>query len=567
MLQLLRVASLTILLPALAAPAAATLPQDDPMEALLEEVDELMLRIPLRYHIRAYEKLAKTRDPRAVEELARRYDKPDLPKDQERYLMASSLANIGKKGDPALIEALTEWREDADGDEDAWLWRQALTVETVLGGPDTALEIARTAKSTALRGAAIEALAAAEDESLYTLVPELLKKRPKKEADQVALMGAYATALTALGNKKTQSETPWKQLALALIASLEDEDMSRAAKLILARHLAAELDADFVVLEANAWRTLMAQRSQEAKEKKRKKKDGEDPAGGKDGEPEYVRPRFFGVEVTGERVCYLIDLSDSMAAPIPEGWKPKGAPTSGPSKRKKRKKGNLPSEADIPWYSVTTRFDLAREHLRISLERLQPDQKFCVIGFGSRAEYLDGSKGMVKATSGNVKKVLKALDGIDIGDPQGERIHGTIWGDTNLHAGLKLAFATSKKGRVKGAGYVDPETFVSGADTLFVLSDGDPSVDDYTVQDIDYGDGTIITDAESKNEGDTRTMNLNYFGPYVNWPLLIEDTRRMNMLRELEIHVISVGDADTRALGMLAEVGLGKLQVFGDSKD
>lgn len=567
MLQLLRVASLTILLPALAAPAAATLPQDDPMEALLEEVDELMLRIPLRYHIRAYEKLAKTRDPRAVEELARRYDKPDLPKDQERYLMASSLANIGKKGDPALIEALTEWREDADGDEDAWLWRQALTVETVLGGPDTALEIARTAKSTALRGAAIEALAAAEDESLYTLVPELLKKRPKKEADQVALMGAYATALTALGNKKTQSETPWKQLALALIASLEDEDMSRAAKLILARHLAAELDADFVVLEANAWRTLMAQRSQEAKEKKRKKKDGEDPAGGKDGEPEYVRPRFFGVEVTGERVCYLIDLSDSMAAPIPEGWKPKGAPTSGPSKRKKRKKGDLPSEADIPWYSVTTRFDLAREHLRISLERLQPDQKFCVIGFGSRAEYLDGSKGMVKATSGNVKKVLKALDGIDIGDPQGERIHGTIWGDTNLHAGLKLAFATSKKGRVKGAGYVDPETFVSGADTLFVLSDGDPSVDDYTVQDIDYGDGTIITDAESKNEGDTRTMNLNYFGPYVNWPLLIEDTRRMNMLRELEIHVISVGDADTRALGMLAEVGLGKLQVFGDSKD
>ena len=108
---------------------------------------------------------------------------------------------------------------------------------------------------------------------------------------------------------------------------------------------------------------------------------------------------------------------------------------------------------------------------------------------------------------------------------------------------------------------------MSGADTLFVLSDGDPSVDDYTVQDIDYGDGTIITDAESKNEGDTRTMNLNYFGPYVNWPLLIEDTRRMNMLRELEIHVISVGDADTRALGMLAEVGLGKLQVFGDSKD
>ena len=560
------IASLSVLLAAPALPAAPVTLQDDPMEALMEEVNELMLRIPLRYHIRAYEKLARTKDPRAVEELARRYEKPDLPKDQERYLMASSLEGIGKKAEAGLTDALVTWREDADGDEDAWLWRQALEVETRLGGPETALDVARTSKSAALRGAAIEALAASADESLYALIPELLQTRPKKEGDQIALMGAYATALNALGNKKTRSETPWKQLALALIASLEDEDLAPAAKLILARHLAAELEADFVVLEANAWRTLMAQRSQEAKEKKRKKKEEGKP-GEEGAEPEYVRPRFFGVEVTGERVCYLIDLSDSMAAPIPEGWKPKGAPTSGPSKRKKRKKGDLPTEADIPWYSVETRFDLAREHLRISLERLQPDQKFCVIGFGSRAEYLDGSKGMVKATSGNVKKVLKALDGIDIGDPQGERIHGTIWGDTNLHAGLKLAFATTKKGRVKGAGYVHPETFVSGADTLFVLSDGDPSVDDYTVQDVDYGDGTIITDAESKKEGNNRTMNLNYFGPYVNWPLLIEDTRRMNMLRELEIHVISVGDADTRALGMLAEVGLGKLQVFGDSKD
>ena len=30
-------------------------------------------------------------------------------------------------------------------------------------------------------------------------------------------MGAYATALTSLGNKKTQAESPWKLLALALV--------------------------------------------------------------------------------------------------------------------------------------------------------------------------------------------------------------------------------------------------------------------------------------------------------------------------------------------------------------
>ncbi len=531
----------------------------------MEEVNELMLRLPLRYHIQAYEALARSRAPEAIGELARRYEKPDLPKDQERYLMASSLAAIGKKGKDGLAEALADWRDDANGAEDAWLWRHALAVEIQLTGPEGAIDIARNSKSTALRGAAIEALTATSSEALYDLIPELLQSPPKKEQDQIALMGAYASALTTLGNKKTQTESPWKKLALTLVATFEDEDVPRAAKLILARHLAAELDAEAVVLEAAAWRTLLAKRAQEAKDR-RKEGDKAAPKAD-DADDEYVRPRFFGVEVTGERICYLLDLSDSMAAPIPPEWKPKGAPESGPKVRKKRKKGDLPTEADIPWYIVKTRFDVAREHLRVSLERLQPDQKFCVIGFGTRAEYIKGTKGMVKATPGNVKKVLKELDGIKIGAPQGERVHGTIWGDTNLHAGLKLAFATSKKGRVKGAGYVDPETFVSGADTLFVLSDGDPSVDDYTVTDVDYGDGRVITDKESKREGKERTMNMNFIGPYSNWPLLIEDTRRMNMLRELEIHVISVGDADEQALGMLADIGLGKLQVFGRSKD
>ena len=390
-------------------------------------------------------------------------------------------------------------------------------MEIRLIGPEGAIEAA-SLRNVALRGAAIEALSATSSEALYDLIPELLQSPPKKDQDQIALMGAYASALTALGNKKTQTETPWKKLALTLVATLEDENVPRAAKLILARHLAAELDAEAVVLEAAAWRTLLAKRAQEAKDRRKEGDKASPEADGAD--DEYVRPRFFGVEVTGERVCYLLDLSDSMAAPIPPEWKPKGAPESGPRVRKKRKKGDLPTEADIPWYIVKTRFDVAREHLRVSLERLQPDQKFCVIGFGSNAEYIKGTKGMVKATPGNVKKVLKELDGIKVGAPQGERVHGTIWGDTNLHAGLKLAFATSKKGRVKGAGYVDPETFVSGADTLFVLSDGDPSVDDYTVTDVDYGDGRVITDKESKREGKERTMKMNFIGPYSNWPLL-----------------------------------------------
>jgi hypothetical protein len=116
--------------------APSTVGQDSQaLEALMEEVNELMLRLPLRYHIQAYEALAKSREPEAIGELARRYEKPDLPKDQERYLMASSLAAVGKKGKDGLAQALADWREDANGAEDAWLWRHALAVEIQLTGP------------------------------------------------------------------------------------------------------------------------------------------------------------------------------------------------------------------------------------------------------------------------------------------------------------------------------------------------------------------------------------------------------------------------------------------------
>lgn len=550
-------ATLTLLATApLARPVIAPHQDDEEMEEVFAEVKELMLRLPLRYHVQAWEILAKTEDPRGIQELARMYAKPKVPKDQSRYLLASALGEKG--GGQDIVETLAEWRGNADESEDAWLWRHALRIEVDETSADVALEIARTAKDVTLRAAAIEALAANKDESLYTLIPELVKAMPKKDVDKMMLMGAMATVLTDLGNKKTRVETEWKLMALSLIALLDDEKFPSAAKLVLARHLAEVLDAERVVLEGNAWRTLIAERSREAKEKKSKRRKK------KNQEPEYVRPNFFGVEVTGQRVCYLIDLSDSMAESIPDDWRPDGAPTSGPSgKKRKWKKGEIPTNADIPWYSIDTRFDLAREHLRISLMRLEPDQKFTVIGFGTMADYMDGAEGMVKASPSNIKKVIKALDKIEIGSPQGERIHGTLWGDTNMHAGLNLAYATCKKGEVKGAPYIDAEAFASGADTLFILSDGNPSVDDFTVKDTDYGDGTVITDAESGNEADERTAELNYMGPYSNWKYLLDDVSRMNMLRELEIHVISVGDGDEVALGMLAKIGFGQFKVFG----
>jgi hypothetical protein len=85
--------------------------------------------------------------------------------------------------------------------------------------------------------------------------------------------------------------------------------------------------------------------------------------------PKYARPRFFGVEASGERICYVIDLSDSMAEPISEALKAKHAAPVTPGPPPKDPKAP-PDAEDIPWNLVKTRFDLAREHLRASLKRL-----------------------------------------------------------------------------------------------------------------------------------------------------------------------------------------------------
>ncbi len=340
------IGSLAILTALPLALSSSTAPPQDDIEALLEECDELLKRSPTRYHIRAYEKLAAAEDVEALALLKKSYKKPGFPRKQTPFLVASA---IGQKGSATGINAeLTDWLDKADDPHDAWLWRNVLKVQIDEEGTDRVLEIARNSKEMVLRAAAIEALAAVQDESLYVLIPELCKALPKKDIEKVILMGAMVTAMDALGTKKSHIGEDWPKMALSLIATMEDGKTPRAAQLILARHLQAELEAERLVLEPDAWRGLIAAKKREAKAAKKKKKKAK--KGGKEQEEKSVAawPKFFGVDVTGDRVCYLIDLSDSMAQPIPDSWKPAGGPTSGPSKRKKWTQGEIPTEADIP---------------------------------------------------------------------------------------------------------------------------------------------------------------------------------------------------------------------------
>lgn len=533
------------LLALVAAPAplwALPASQAASFEQALERAKVLERRNPLRYHIEAWEGLAGTQDARAIAELGSRYAKPARPRDQVQYLIASAAGTKG--GAEATLDAMESWRAKARSAGDAWLWFQLLRARSKLRGTDDLVRIAREEKVAALRAAAIEALAAEKQSVLYQLIPDLATALPKKPEEQCILVGALATGLLSLADARSKSSNDWQRAALALVALLDQAEVPRPAKLVVARHLAKALAAERVVLESAAWRALLAGTKQEGREK----------AGG----PTYVRPRFFGVEASGERICYVIDLSDSMCVPVPPGLREKhgGAPKSGPVEPGTEKK----VEDELPWQVIKTRFDLAREHLRLSLGRLSEEQQFSIVVFGDGAKLLDGTSGMVKASKANVRKAMKTLDEYVVGATRPDRPYGTLLGNTNLHGAMKAAFRIGKKGLVDEYEYVEGPNFLEGCDTIFLLSDGDPTCDDYTVQDVDYGDGWV-GDPESK-EPHARTQNLNYMGPYSNWPRLLEDVERLNMFREVEIHCISIGDGNEGGLKRLTEIGLGTFKKF-----
>lgn len=506
----------------------------------LARYEQCKARPPFKMHGRGWEALAKSGDPRAVEIMARDYAKPFSPDHEFARYLVTAIATKHLKS-LECVPAFDAWREAHDAAQDAWLWARALEVGARRGQGQTAVDVIRDPKQDLfLRAAALDALAAAGDTRLFEIVPEVALDMPKAPEERYVLVGALADALIALKAKSSTKE--YRAMAVPVIRLLDDAELPYAAKLTLARHLMKALNQKELVMESQPWVDALAGKARK------------ETTGGLD----YVKPTFFGVEGSGKRIVYLIDASDSMCKELP-GERPKG-PTSGP--KTKRKKGELPTEADIPWHLIETRFDLAREHLKISLQRLSEDQSFCVILFGDRARTLDATKGLVPAKSSTIKKALKELDQIEEGPPANLRPDGTLEGKTNLHAGLRMAFGAIEKKIVGEGAYVDLDTYLEGADTIFLLSDGDPTWDDWDLVADNYREDTL-GDPESRIKvGDA--PRVHYSGPYVSWLLLLEDVERMNMFREVELHCIAIGEVQMAFVKMLADIGMGQAVQMGN---
>jgi hypothetical protein len=358
-----------------------------------------------------------------------------------------------------------------------------------------------------------------------------LDKLPRDPLERAVLVEGLARLMTAQGYQL--GEKAFQNPVSRLIHQMNAKETLYRTKLTLARHLMRLFKTDDLIIEADPWlRRLAHDTGPEDKYKDR-----------------YAQPTFMGIKGTGKMVGYVIDMSDSMLTPVK---------VTGPRGKGDKKPKTV--EEQIPWAVVKNRFDLAREYLKISLRGLQKDMQFCIVYFGTKAAPLKSTPGFVQATPANIKKAIKELDRIKAApSTRQDRPHGVLRGYTNLHGGIHRIFKARKKKLVGDDEYVDKKAFLEGCDTVFILSDGDPTWCDWP--DLDPPDNwDEVGDPESRAPGGGGDRMM-YHGPYDDWRYLVDDVRRLNLFRQAEIHCIGIGEASQALLRRIAEQGFGKVKM------
>jgi hypothetical protein len=534
---------------ALAAPLRA---QQDPTGSFEEEAKryEASLARPALYlRTLAAERFARTHDVRALRALLARYLRPEKPEPEVRALLAGIAGDAFTAAE--ALDPFLEVARRADGPRDMWLWRQALGLEAAQRGPEPVADVAADPKVEAvLRAAALDVLAteARQDVALAT-VPRVLGGASRLRGAQRALLVEACAWVLPCARARLGSDA-FTAAAGLVIDALDEKRLGSRSRLVIARALCRALASDALYLDAAPWRRLLAAKAAAAAQ-------GPAPAGAThvrvEGGSGVTAPRFLGIEGAGLRVVFVVDLSDSMLTPIKkEELDDLRRPRTGDAQ--------AAPEDDLPWDRLKTRFDVARAALRRSLGALGPGMSFAVVVFGTKAEALLGP-GLVRATKPNVERALAALDAIAPGPAAAGREQGTLRGYTNLHGALRLAFRLTEGPPLPSDEDVAPAGFDTGCDTIFVLSDGEPSWDDFDQEDVRLDDmhaGDPETGASAKDED-----RLHYYGPYVEWRFLLRDVARMNLLRRAEVHCVGVGEASPELLRQLAELGRGQLRVLG----
>lgn len=546
--------------------------------------DDYIKRPSLQMRCRGRARLCYTKDLRALQIMADSYGTKWTPIDHERYLITSiAAANFG---DADGVDIWKKWREKFVTREDTWLWYRSMIVQQANKGDDELWALVRDEKRDLFhRAAMLEVLAEAGSKDMLKFLDEFVPTLLEMKDIQRTVF--TETAIRCLESQSSAlGSDEFRKPAMKLIEMIDDKNTAPRTKLIIARYLRAILGGEKLYIQSKPWAWMLLNPGKALP-------NGE---GGKDGRyAEPPKPKFVGLEAAGSRIAYVIDLSDSMCTPMTVKEKeeikkpppPKRGPVTGgdepgrqgsdgepekPKEQPKEPEKKKELEDDIDWSKVKNRFDCAREYLKLSLRGLQKDQFFCVILFGTEAKLINSTKSLIPATPENIQRAIAELDKIKPGSPTQDRKHGTLMGNTNLHGGLHRAWKVTKTGLTKEYEYVNPATFPDGADTVFLLSDGDPTDDDWAIDDKrDNEDQT--GDPESRTKHADQPV-LRFPGPYGYWlggrdgmnqaAFIGDDVRRMNLFRKAEIHCIGIGEVGPGTLQAVARNALdGDVKMVG----
>ncbi len=484
-------------------------------------------------------------DIRALETLVYDYATCKEPRPEtQQTIVDMALRAFGNQG---ALPTFAWWRGEHQQRRDAWLWFRGLSLANRAGDDRSARTTAAFGHDLFLRAAAIRAMASQQDRELLAKIPiwtKELRASKLKPNERMLLIEAMASAFSAMGTR--HDEDDYKQAALALLDTFDDKETLRRTKLTVVRHIAYGLEVSPQGLDKSLWM--------------REVRAGGSGAGG---EVRGYGPTFAGLIASGTRIAYVIDMSDSMLTPLEPREMPKVV-TGAPSKPKR------PEDA-VDWRRVKTRFDLARALVMQSLLDLPPKTHFCVVKFGSEAEPLKCTTKLIETTPANVNKAISELYAIKPGKT-GEGKHktqvkwGSLMGETNLHGGIAKALTRTLGKSMSGYVYINKKGNLEGCDSIFVLSDGAPTVDDFVKNDKrDPNDHAVVDRETGIKAKDTPT--LNYPGPYASGSGdFMLDLFRRNFFRHCEIHCIGIGEAKMGLLHRIARVGLGKARKLGEDK-
>lgn len=505
-------------------------------------------------------RFASTQDARARDVLIASYERPEEPTDHVAYSIVSIVTKHFDRAED--VPALGRWRAARTRPEDAWLWFRTWAADRSADGEAAALSAAAAPGDPCLRAASLARLGSGDDPAALAVISRILSSIGPDPFERAVLLEACAEALLERSGLLGKEE--FHDPAMRVIRAIDDPLTPQRTRLVVGRALARLFDKPYPVLESKYWNRLLLIAESENAE-----------AAPDDRYAPPKQPTFGGVPATGKRIVYLIDASDSMLAPLSvkeltQIQKPRGPVTPGddagklpppPAEPPPEEKPRDPiAGEDVDWKKVRNRFDGARAMLESSLKGLAEDMSFAVIVFGTKAELLKSTQGMTAASPANVRRTVAELDAMKPGKPTGTRPYGTLLGHTNMHGALRRAFKLKEQGLHGNFEYVAPKAFFEGCDTIFVLSDGDPSYSDWPMA--DRRDPEDHAGDPETGKPHANTENLVYHGPYSHDSWILDDLRRLNLLRRVEIHCVGLGEANGWLLAEVAKLGHGRVRTI-----